>query len=174
MQFRLFSITCISALCLLWESGRGQIPFHLAVETGTSASYSGVNTFAELHVTKGKHEIYGGMRLNLTNTYLPAKMPFGMSTGYRYKFAEKDKVYGMFWLVYENLNLKNAGPEAFIHEFYGAIGAGKSSKDDKLNFFGALGSGVIVESFIDPTSGKKAPTNIMGGWARISVSYRLF
>jgi hypothetical protein len=174
MPFKLFSTACLLAFCLLHETGKAQNPFHLAIETGTTASYSGVNTFVELHVVKGKHDLYGGPRINLTTTYLPAKLPLGMNAGYRYKFAEKEKVYGMFWAVYENLNLKNAGPEAFIHEFYGAIGAGKSSKNDKFNFCGALGSGGVIESFVNPFSGKKDPKKVMGGWARVSASYRLF
>ncbi len=174
MQLKIFPTACLLAFCLLWKTGNAQNPFHLAVETGVSAAYSGVNTFLELHVIKGKHNLYGGPRLNLTTTYFPAELHLGMNLGYRYKFAEKDKVFGLFWAIYENLNLKNAGPDVFVHEFYGAIGAGKSTKNDRFSFLGGIGTGGYIESFRNPLTGKKDAARAMGGWARISASYRLF
>lgn len=147
----------------------------LTVEMATSVTYSGISLAPELHAVYARHNLYAGPRFNLNNSILPNNLVTGINTGYRYILLDKGKVFANTCLIYENLNMgKVAAKGSYIHEIYGALGAGWRFHEDKLALMAALGMGGYIERFKDQQTNKFTTQRNTGGWLRVSVSYRLF
>jgi hypothetical protein len=141
----------------------------LAVELSNSLSYMGYSIAPELHYIHSRHNVYAGLRINVSNSVLPNKMVYGLNSGYRFILMDKGNVYAAAWAIYENLDLRKAAANgAFVHEFYGSLAAGWRFKEDKVSLIAGLGLGGYIEKY------PKNTNRSAGGWLRISASYRLF
>lgn len=149
----------------------GQEKPGVALEIGNGVTYSGYSITMEGHFIHGNHNLYAGPRLNVSNTVIPGKAIWGLSSGYRYILMDKGKVYAAAWGVYENLDLsKVAAQGAMIHEIYAALAAGRRFNEDKISLLAGLGLG----GYIEQNKVLNETYRNTGGWLRVSASYRLF
>ena len=147
----------------------------LAIELANSVSYIGYSISPELHYIHSRHNVYAGLRINVSNSVLPDKTVFGLNSGYRFILMDKGNVYAAAWAIYENLNLSKVGGEdASVNEFYGSLAAGWRFKEDKISLLAGLGVGGYIEKFKYPNSTTTSTQRNTGGWLRVSASYRLF
>jgi hypothetical protein len=162
-------------ISLLYLPSRGQEKPGMAIELANSVSYMGYSISPELHFIHSRHNLYAGLRINVSNSVLPDKTVYGLNTGYRYILMDKGNVYAAAWAIYENLNLsKVGGNDASVNEFYGSLAAGWRFKQDKISVLAGLGVGGYIEKFKYPNSSKVSTQRNTGGWLRLSASYRLF
>lgn len=161
-----FIIMVLTALHSLAQEKPG-----IALEIGNDVTYSGYSVVTELHLIHGRHNLYAGPRLNVSNTVMPGNTIWGLSSGYRYILMDKGKVFASAWAVYENLDLSKAAAQgSSVHEIYGALAAGWRFHEDKISLLAGLGLGGYLEHnrVLNDTQRNT------GGWVRLSASYRLF
>lgn len=143
----------------------------ISLELANTVTYSGYSINGELHLLYGKHNLYGGVRYNLSNSVIPGKPALGMATGYRYILMDKGNVYACAMGMYENLDFRKiAATGSFVHEIYGALGAGWRFRDEKLGVLTGIGLGGYIES----NKVLNFTERNTGGWLRVSGIWRLF
>ncbi len=143
----------------------------VTVEIANTVTYSGYSFSGELHLLYGKHNVYGGLRYNWSNSVIPGKPVLGLASGYRYILMDKGNVYACAMGMYENLDFRKiAATGSFVHEIYGALGAGWRFKNEKLGVLTGIGLGGYIES----NKTLNYTERNAGGWIRVSGIWRLF
>jgi hypothetical protein len=162
-------------VCTLFSANlKAQEKPGIAIELANSVSYIGYSIAPEVHFIHSKHNVYAGLRINVSNSVAPKNIIYGLTSGYRYILMDKGNVYAAAWAIYENLNLSKVGGKgASVNEFYGSLAAGWRFKEDKVSLLAGLGLGGYVEKFQFPNSTQVSTNRSAGGWLRVSASYRL-
>lgn len=166
--------TLVLLFFFFFFQSKGQEKPGMAVELSNSVSYMGYSISPELHFIHSKHNLYAGLRVNVSNSVFPNKTVYGLNSGYRFILMDKGNVYAVAWAIYENLKLpKSNGNEVFVHEIYGSLAAGWRFKQEKISLLAGLGMGGYIEKTKHPNTKMNTNRNT-GGWLRLSASYRLF
>lgn len=127
----------------------------IGIETGVALSYSGLHSNIAFLLKNKKNEYYVGLKLNLSDSYLLQKGPFGIQLGYRRTVIAVSKFSSSVSLDYQlvqtalyNALMIDVQKKNWLNELHLSYGlAYRLSK--KLWIGSSFGFGLYIESNYD-------------------------
>jgi len=157
--------------------------FSLGISPATSFTYTGINSYLLVDASLGKHDLYAGPKVVLSDSYLPYKAIMGYDIGYNFFVLTNGRLSALVNLDYQisyydpyNPNKVDiANRKNTVNELFLSLGINyRLSRKSRFSLSLNLGTGAFLEKYYDVVELNKNITTGLSQIARLGIRYNIF
>jgi len=157
--------------------------FSLGISPATSFTYTGINSYLLVDASLGKHDLYAGPKVVLSDSYLPYKAIMGYDIGYNFFVLTNGRLSALVNLDYQisyydpyNPNKVDLpGKKNTINELFFSLAVNyRLSKKSRFSIWLSLGTGAFLEKYYDVVALDKNINTGLSQMARVGIRYNIF
>lgn len=180
---KLVSVILLAALCTSVQAQSHSSNFTLGISASSSFTYTGINSYLLLDANLGKHDIYAGPKLVISDSYLPYQAIMGYDVGYDYIILSNSRLSALINLDYQVSyydpynpnNVDIANRKNTVNELFVSLGISyRLGRKSRFAAVLSLGTGAFVEKYYDVVALNKNITTGLSQMARVGIRYNIF
>lgn len=185
-MIKIAKLICVILLALFTTAVQAQnhsSNFTMGISASSSFTYTGINSYLLLDANVGKHDIYAGPKLVISDSYIPYKAIMGYDLGYNYLLLSNGRLSALINLDYQisyydpyNPNRVDiANKKNTINELFVSFGISyRLSRKSRFAITLSLGTGAFLEKYYDVVELNRNITTGLSQMARIGIRYNIF